>query len=461
MPRCATIEPLDWHRFGDPSTLAQRFYKQADFIWLDSASPSHNNSQFHILAWQPSVKVVAQQGHVELHDARSFVPSLPSELSQLPFEALRWLAQQLSWPATNHLLPFVGGWLGYWGYDLGRYIERLPSIAEADINFADMSVGWYDAAVVIDQSTKQAWLVGEKAAVAGLKKQLFESPPLSQLSFQLTSDWRSNMNANSYANKFSAVQDYLCAGDCYQVNLAQRYQARFSGEPFAAYLALRSVNSGPFSAYINSPQGQVLSLSPERFIECRGDRIETKPIKGTRPRGSTQQDDEQQAADLLQADKDRAENLMIVDLLRNDLSKVATPSSVQVPLLFGIESFPSVHHLVSTVQAQLAEQYDVYDLLKGAFPGGSITGAPKIRAMEVIDELEPHRRSIYCGSIGYISVNGQMDTSITIRTLLSDLNHNIFCWAGGGLVADSECNAEYQETHDKVSRILPTLNQLK
>lgn len=466
MARHAAIEPLDWHQFGDPVSVASCFYQHSNFIWLDSACASHHNSQFHILAWQPSVTVTAENGQVSVQSASvenncsPKLDELPQQFSQSPFAALRWLEQQLTWPSSNSQLPFVGGWLGYWGYDLGRYLEKLPTHAARDIDFADMSVAWYDAAVVVDQRKQQAWLVGEQAAVAVVKVQLAQAKPATPIAFRLNRDWHSNMSKADYASKFAAVQDYLRAGDCYQVNLAQRHQASFSGEPFAAYLQLRNANAGPFSAYINTTQGQVLSLSPERFLECREQRIETKPIKGTRPRRTSPAADQQQAEQLQQADKDRAENLMIVDLLRNDVGKVAAPGSVEVPVLFGIESFPSVHHLVSTVQAKLDAKYDVYDLLSGAFPGGSITGAPKIRAMEIIDELEPHRRSIYCGSIGYISVNGQMDTSITIRTLLCDQQQQIYCWAGGGLVADSECDAEYQETHDKVSRILPKLTQM-
>jgi len=202
-----------------------------------------------------------------------------------------------------------------------------------------------------------------------------------------------------------------------------------------------------------------LSISPERFIRSSEGKIEAKPIKGTRPRGATPQQDQQLIEQLSHSEKDQAENLMIVDLLRNDIGKGAKPGSVNVPHLFKIESFPGVHHLVSTVQAQLADDHSVFDLLRGAFPGGSITGAPKIRAMNIIDQLEPQRRAIYCGSIGYISADNKMDTNITIRTLLC-LNNIIYCWAGGGIVADSDVDDEYQECFDKVAKILPVLAKL-
>ncbi|GGA74039.1 aminodeoxychorismate synthase, component I [Neiella marina] len=460
--RQGAIELLDWHRFGDPEEIARHFYRQPDFVWLDSANNNHANSRCHIIAWSPRLKLITERGETKIDSQRQQPVQLPTDPKLSPFAAMRYIAKQLAWQSTTQLIQtFDGGWLGFWGYDLGRYLERLPNNAVADIDFPDMAVGWYEAALIIDQTEQRAYVIGESQAVTKLSAELHHLRPAQQAAdFRLLSPWTSNMSEQQYQAKFASVQRYLLAGDCYQVNLAQRHQSQFEGEPFNAYLALRQHNAGPFSAYINATKGQVLSLSPERFIECRQQQIETKPIKGTRPRGNDRVSDERQAQELQRADKDRAENLMIVDLLRNDVSKVAAPGSVDVPVLFGIESFPSVHHMVSTVTATLSDEHDVYDLIEGAFPGGSITGAPKIRAMEIIDELEPHRRNIYCGSIGYISVTGQMDTSITIRTLLCDNNQQIYCWAGGGLVADSECSAEYQETHDKVSKILPLLNDL-
>ena len=218
-------------------------------------------------------------------------------------------------------------------------------------------------------------------------------------------------------------------------------------------------NNAPFSAYLNIDDIKVLSISPERFIQIKQNKVQTKPIKGTRPRSNDPTQDEKNKRSLSLANKDKAENLMIVDLLRNDISRACKPGSVKVPKLFDIESFPAVHHLVSTIEGELAEDKSAIDLIRGAFPGGSITGAPKIRAMEIIEELEPHRRNIYCGSIGYISACGNMDTSITIRTLTC-LNGRIICNAGGGIVADSVCDEEYQETFDKVNKILPVLGEL-
>ncbi|GAM63146.1 para-aminobenzoate synthase [Vibrio ishigakensis] len=300
----------------------------------------------------------------------------------------------------------------------------------------------------MDHKLKSAYWVGEV--------QTPTTEASSKGSFRLASDWHANMTQAEYTHKFNQVQEYLLSGDCYQINLAQRFSAQFEGDEWQAYKTLESANVAPFSAFVRLPEHAVLSISPERFLQCHSDKVETKPIKGTRPRFADPKLDAEQISDLKTAPKDQAENLMIVDLLRNDIGRVCAPGSVKVPNLFDVESFPAVHHLVSTITGDLDNKHDVYDLLRACFPGGSITGAPKVRAMQIIEELEPHRRNVYCGSIGYISRCGNMDTSITIRTLITQQD-SIYAWAGGGLVADSVAEDEYQETLDKLGKILPIL----
>jgi para-aminobenzoate synthetase component I len=278
--------------------------------------------------------------------------------------------------------------------------------------------------------------------------------------FKLLSPWQSNTSKADYYTAFTKIQDYIHAGDCYQVNLAQRFSAQFSGDIFSAYRQLAEANKAPFSAYLNFADHQILCLSPERFIESHERNVTTQPIKGTRPRSDDKVKDLALANELISSEKDRAENLMIVDLLRNDLSRTAANKSVKVKELFGHYRFESVHHLVSTIESELAPQFDNFDLLATTLPGGSITGAPKIRAMEIIESLEPVRRNLYCGIIGYIDFCGNMDTNICIRTLIAKQNR-LHCWAGGGLVADSEVDTEYQETFDKVNKILPVLSEVK
>ena len=277
--------------------------------------------------------------------------------------------------------------------------------------------------------------------------------------FKVVSAINSNMDKAFYTQAFNRIKQYLKDGDCYQVNLAQRFGARCEGDPWMAYQTLRELNAAPFSCYLNLPEVQILSSSPERFLKLTKGVVETKPIKGTRPRKQDDAEDRQQIKSLENSHKDRAENLMIVDLLRNDISKTCEKGSVKVPVIFDVESYATVHHLVSTVTGILADDQHALDLLKSCFPGGSITGAPKIRAMEIIEELEPNRRGVYCGAIGYIGFDGNMDTNIAIRTLVHSKN-TIRFWAGGGIVNDSVMEEEYQESFDKAAAMLDLLQQL-
>ncbi|WP_336666933.1 aminodeoxychorismate synthase component 1 [Enterobacter mori] len=377
-------------------------------------------------------------------------------LTDDPLVQLQQAINALGLSATpNPDLPFQGGALGLFGYDLGRRFETLPDIAQDDIPLPDMAVGLYDWALIVDHHRQVVSLLSHadvNARLAWLNAQ----EPVTPVDFQLTSGWRANMTEKAYAEKFARVQAYLQSGDCYQVNLAQRFQATYQGDEWQAFTRLNASNRAPFSAFVRLERGAILSLSPERFIHLANGTIQTRPIKGTLPRLADPAADRQQADKLAASPKDRAENLMIVDLMRNDIGRVAVPGSVRVPELFVVEPFPAVHHLVSTITAQLPASRTACDLLRAAFPGGSITGAPKVRAMEIIDELEPHRRNAWCGSIGYVSLCGTMDTSITIRTLTA-CDGNLYCSAGGGIVADSQVDAEYQETFDKVNRILQQL----
>ncbi|WP_125718732.1 aminodeoxychorismate synthase component I [Pseudoalteromonas rubra] len=416
-------------------------------ILLDSSDARHENSRFDIMSINPLCVLEARAGKFYLDG---------NLIEQDGFTLMQEKLAELD--TTSHTdVPFCGGWLGYFGYDLGRYIETMPQSAAQDIALPDMIAGLYPDALIHDNLHNHWYFVTQPGySRLSTYRSLIEKHPVANESFTLTSNWQANMTQAEYADKFAKIHAYLKSGDCYQINLAQRFSARYQGSPWQAYKTLRANNRAPFSAFINLGDDAIISVSPERFISVRQGQVETKPIKGTLPRLADPQADAQQAATLQRSSKDRAENVMIVDLLRNDLGKVAKPGSVQVPKLFEIESFPAVHHLVSTVTAQLAEGKTAVDQLKAAFPGGSITGAPKIRAMEIIEELEPHRRSAYCGSIGYLSACGAMDTSITIRTLVCH-QQKIYCWAGGGIVADSNCELEYQETYHKVNKILPIL----
>ncbi len=439
-------------------------------IWLDSGRPTSTYGRFDIISAAPQQLLTTQGASTTLTDFHGHTRTSDQD----PFSLL---SSCLAEPqARDTELPFTGGALGYFGYDLGRRLERLPSLARADIALPDMHVGIYPWAIVQDHELKTACLVINESLSESLGgaynflkiEQLClsaaQNPMFHELKNQLKSDQKSfkinrfssNLNVDEYQQALEKIQDYIHAGDCYQVNFAQRFSAEFSGDPFIAYLALREVLPSPFSGFMQLDNGAVLSLSPERFIQVRDRQVETKPIKGTIKRGTTPEEDQANAIWLQNSLKNRAENVMIVDLLRNDLSKHCT--NVRVPKLCELQSFANVHHLVSTVTGELMPTARALDVLRDAFPGGSITGAPKIRAMEIIEELEPTRRSLYCGSLGYVSADGQMDTNIAIRTLVCDGN-KIHCWGGGGIIADSETDQEYRESIAKVSVLMETLEQ--
>ncbi|BCN23864.1 aminodeoxychorismate synthase, component I [Vibrio alfacsensis] len=446
-----SFQTLDYSR-----DLAASIFSRIEHLpWamlLRSASDTHIDSRFDILVAKPiaTLETIANDTHIHTTTQQYTTQADPfALLDELQQALLPTLKLTNEWD-----LPFVGGALGYFSYDLGRRVETMPELANKDLQTPDMAVGLYEWALIVDHKLKQACLVGQNIEQAW--QWLNSQSPANVEDFNLIGDWQSNMTQASYASRFDRVQDYLLSGDCYQINLAQRFNAPYQGSEWQAYAKLEAANLAPFSAFIRMPHSAIISVSPERFLELKDNVIETKPIKGTRPRSLDREQDQANARDLQTAEKDQAENLMIVDLLRNDIGRVASAGSVHVPKLFDIESFPAVHHLVSTIRAQLDAQYNAADLLRACFPGGSITGAPKVRAMQIIEELEPHRRSAYCGSIGYISRHGRMDTSITIRTLVAEDNR-LYAWAGGGVVADSDCAAEYQETLDKLSKILPAL----
>lgn len=444
------VIPLPWH----PDAAEHYFSLIHHLPWammLNSGHADHACNRFDILVADPLSTLVTRGEQTTIADADG-----ARESTEDPFSLVKQAIDKTGIrPQANDDLPFQGGALGLFGYDLGRRFEKLPAFAQKDILLPDMAIGIYDWAVVVDHHKQHITLLSYRDPKARLAWLNAQTPP-SVAPFSLTSPWQANMTRSEYGAKFRQVQAWLHSGDCYQVNLAQRFQAHYVGEEWQAFCRLNRSNRAPFSAFLRLEEGAILSLSPERFIQLRDEVIETRPIKGTLPRLPDARDDAQQAQKLAASTKDRAENLMIVDLMRNDIGRVAVPGSVRVPTLFAVEPFPAVHHLVSTVTAKLPATLHASDVLRAAFPGGSITGAPKIRAMAIIDELEPQRRNAWCGSIGYISFCGAMDTSITIRTLTAWAGQ-IFCSAGGGIVADSNEEAEYQETFDKVNRILQQL----
>lgn len=443
------------------ATLFPKFSHLPYPVLLDSNHTHFADARFDILSAAPLAILEAQGQHTRLE---WFVePVFNIKAPEQPLDILSELVAGITSQTWAHdtQVPFNGGLLGYYGYEAGRYVEQLPQTVIEDVNLPTILMGLYGWALVTDHKTQQTWLImtpWSQFDEAGLRALLSAEDDVSLADeFELKQPFSANMSAAEYRARFDKVQDYIQAGDCYQVNLAQRFSAPYKGQTWQAYKALKEACPTPFGAYMSLPDGRaVLSHSPERFIQSYDNRVESKPIKGTRPRGATPEEDQALAEELLTSTKDRAENLMIVDLLRNDLGKNCLTGSIRVPKLFALESYANVHHMVSTVEGRVASPAETIKVFQESFPGGSITGAPKVRAMQIIDELEPHERSVYCGSFVYFGANGQMDSSITIRTMVAD-GERIHCWAGGGLVADSVCEEEYQETFTKVSKLTHTL----
>lgn len=442
------VHPLAYQ--ANPAAYFSLVRDEPGAVLLDAGRPQAERGRYDLLSAWPIEVYAPEQG----------------ESGQLFFQRLRdgLIALERADAPTDIELPFTGGLIGYLAYDFGRRLEQMPGKAIDDLSLPDARFGLYGWALVSDHERRTSQLVFHPSLEPSERERLiglFESGAApTAAAFSLKHGFRADLDQDEYRNAIERIQAYIAAGDCYQVNFAQRFQAACEGDAWSAYQALRLACPTPFSGYqALEGGGAILSLSPERFLRVSQGRVETRPIKGTRPRGGDPVEDRANAEELLASAKDRAENLMIVDLLRNDLGRSCSTGSVRVPELFVLESYPNVHHLVSAVTGELSPDRDALDLVASSFPGGSITGAPKIRAMQIIDELEPTRRAVYCGSLLYLDVRGELDSSIAIRSLLIS-EGVVSCWGGGGIVADSEWHLEYQESITKVRVLLETLETL-
>ncbi|PWG61142.1 aminodeoxychorismate synthase component I [Sediminicurvatus halobius] len=404
-------------------------------VWLDGEA----GGRFSIMSADPRELLVSVGGRTRITPRAGAARTSDAD-------PLALLAERLGPKRPASAPPFSGGAIGYFGYELGRRLQgQQPALPDGP----EMAVGLYDWALVMDHHERRASLRG--APPAGLMATLRAgAPPGAVGDWASTGPVAATPGEAGYREAFRRVARYIRDGDCYQVNLARRFQAPVSGDLLAAYRSFRRLAGGPFAAYLELPGGPVLSGSPERFLALRDGQVETRPIKGTRARGSDPASDAAARAALTDSSKDRAENVMIVDLLRNDLGRSCATGSIRVPELCAVESFATVHHMVSAVTGRLAPGRHATDLLRDCLPGGSITGAPKYRAMEIIEELEGGPRGVYCGAIGYLGFDGAMDTSIAIRTA-TVRDGRLEYRAGGGLVADSECAAEFAETETKAA----------
>lgn len=458
-----TLPVIEDIPYIDPLAAFTPFAGREFAQFLDSAQSDGRLGRYSFIVADPVHRIVARDGVICMDD---------TVVEGCPFAALRDLLSTMRAPTVPGLPPFQGGACGVFGYDLCLGIERLSPPDADDMVFPDMVMGVYDVVIAFDHVEQKSWLIStglpetdDAARLARARSRAAEFravleraalPDENRIAATAAQvlRWRSNFTRPEYERAVASCIEYIWAGDIFQANLSQRFSADLpeNFDSYAQYALLRRHNPAPFAAYQNFGDMVVASSSPERFIRVTGDMVETRPIKGTRPRGADDGADRMMKAALMNSAKDRSENAMIVDLMRNDLSRNCADGTVEVPEFCVLESYAAVHHLVSTVTGRLRDGATALDLLRDGFPGGSITGAPKVRAMEIIAELEPTRRGPYCGAIGYVGFDGTMDTNIAIRTLT--LRNNTACFqAGGGIVADSEPASEYLETLAKAHAI--------
>jgi para-aminobenzoate synthetase component 1 len=452
--------------FQDPHKIFAQFAAQKNTIFLDSATADEtltNTNRYSFIGLDPYLIISSKNGHLKKND-QSFLGC--------PFDELTKELNRFILAKIPGLPPFQGGAAGYFSYELYQHLEEIPFAKKDDADFADMTIGFYDLIISFDHQLKKSWIIA-----TGLPQQteenriLYAQNRINDLTEKLnhisnsptiklfiTPKITTDLSQQQYQELTKKVLDYIFAGDIFEANLSQRFATTLPNNltTFYLYTRLRKINPAPFAAYLNFSDTVLSSASPERFIQLTENNVETRPIKGTKRRGKSPEEDRHLAETLLSSAKDHAENTMIVDLLRNDLSRVCEDHSVQVPQFCRLESYATVHHLVSVITGKLKPHFTAIDLFKACFPGGSITGAPKHRAMEIIAELEPTQRGPYCGSIGYISFNGDMDSSITIRTFIIKDNMIRF-QTGGAIVADSDPLEEYEETLTKASGLIRAL----
>lgn len=454
-----------------PASLFSYFKDSPYSFFLDSALSTNKLGRFSFLGIEPFLIFKSKKHNIELKWAEK-----KEILSKNPFLVLKDLFKRFKIDTDiDFPFPFIGGGVGYFSYDMKDLIERLPDKAKDDLNLPDSCVCFYDTILVFDHSNNDFFIVStgfpekgkkgllrQKNRLEALKSKIYEKhklPPQNKIDILKKKhkiNLKSNFIKDSYVKAVQKAKTYIKKGDIYQVNLSQRFSVDLNTDPFYLHEILRTINPAPFSCFLNLGDIKIISASPERFLKKKDRFIETRPIKGTRPRGKNENEDIKLKSELNKSAKDRAENLMIIDLERNDLGRICEYGSVRVKEFMECEEYATVFHLVSAVEGKLRNEVDAIDCLMNCFPGGSITGAPKIRSMEIIEELEPVKRSIYTGAIGYIGFDGDMDTSVVIRTLLIKGNTAYF-HAGGGIVYDSDPDKEYNETLDKAKALIDSI----
>ncbi|MFH1753827.1 MAG: aminodeoxychorismate synthase component I, partial [Candidatus Omnitrophota bacterium] len=453
-----------------PIDCLKLFEERSHLFFLDSGMDSQKLGRYSFLGFDPFLTLRSKAGQIEIIEngrVRAFAGN--------PFLILKDILKRFKIEGSETHLPFTCGAVGYFGYDLCHHLEKIPSCTVDDMSIPDMHISLYDTSIAFDHLRDKVFvsssglpeldpakrelralrrmdrIMGMISDAAGAtRKERITDGPLEEPHII------SNFTKPGYIDAIIKAKEHIAMGDIYQVNLSQRLSCDIAIPPRALFERLRAINPAPFSAFLDLGDLKIVSASPERFLCKRGANIHTRPIKGTRPRGIDPADDERMKIELISSAKDRAEHVMIVDLERNDLGRICQHGSVLPTEFIALETYATVFHLTSTVGGILRQDVDAVDCLMNCFPGGSITGAPKIRSMEIIDALEPTRRSVYTGSIGYIGFDGDMDTSIVIRTFIIK-GKKAYFQVGGGIVADSDPEMEYEETLHKARALVDAL----
>ena len=436
----------------NPLEVYNVFKDETDTILLDSSKEDKTLSKFSFIGLNPFMTFEAKGNTCLIDDV---------EVIGEPFDVLEKLIEKykISEEVYSHI-PLISGAIGYISYDVCRILEELPNSSMEDFNISDIKFIFYNNIIIFDLYNNKQYITSLKGIdeeIDLIINKIKSTVHIEEYKVEETrKNFISNFNKSEYKTAITKMKNYIVSGDIYIANMTQRFYTDSAEDSFEIYKKLRSINKAPFSAYMNFNDFQVISSSPERFLEVNNRKVVTRPIKGTRPRGKTKEEDEKNSLELLNSEKDKAELLMVVDLERNDLSKVCKPHSVKVTELFKLETYATVFHLVSTVEGELKDEVSAIKCIKECFPGGSITGTPKIRAMEIIEELEALKRNIYTGSIGYFDFRGNADFNIAIRTIIKKDNKAYF-GVGGGITYDSNEEDEYNETLDKAKALMRVL----
>jgi len=451
-----------------PEKVFEAFKDEKNSIFLDGGMDHSGQGRYSVIVTDPFMVFRSKGRKITIERSNK-----AEVLDGHPLTQLKNFLYKYRVKPIPHLPVFTSGAMGYFSYDLGWQLEKLPNVAVDDLGLDDIHLGFYDRSIVFDNLKKKTYIISTGFPCENEKRRkMLALERLNALKSQLTGSIRessaeeflpqaeqviaSSFDRASYLSAVKKVKEYIAQGEIYQANLSQRFTSKLNMHPFKMYKKLRTINPAPFASYHNLEGLSIISASPERFLRISGRSVTTRPIKGTRPRGSTLDEDERLKEELLSSKKDKAELIMIVDLERNDIGKVCDYGSIGVRELTHLEKYATVFHLVSTVEGKLHKDKDHIDCIKACFPGGSITGAPKIRAMEILEELEPVKRGIYTGAIGYIGFNEETDLSIVIRTMIVK-NGQVYFHAGGGIVADSVPEEEYKEAFDKARALIEAL----